>query len=335
MSNTFKKRVLSGVQPTGGLHLGNYLGAIRNFTSLSDSHESLFCVVDLHAITVWQDPTQLNNQKREVIATFIASGIDPNKSVIFNQSDVPEHTQLSWILNCTAQMGWLKRMTQFKDKAGKNQEKVGVGLFTYPILMASDILLYKATHVPVGEDQKQHLELTRDIVVKFNNDYKKEIFPLPEPMILKVAARVMSLRDGTKKMSKSDPSEYSRILLTDENDLIAKKISKAKSDSLPVPSSAEDLNKSPEADNLLSILASCSNVDKKDLINTYGGKNYSDLKKDVTDSVVATVSPVREEINRLMNDRSYLEKTIKDGASRAREIAQPVLNEVYEAVGLN
>ncbi|MEC7885199.1 MAG: tryptophan--tRNA ligase [Pseudomonadota bacterium] len=335
MSNTFKKRVLSGVQPTGGLHLGNYLGAIRNFTSLSDSHESLFCVVDLHAITVWQDPTQLNNQKREVIATFIASGIDPNKSVIFNQSDVPEHTQLSWILNCTAQMGWLKRMTQFKDKAGKNQEKVGVGLFTYPILMASDILLYKATDVPVGEDQKQHLELTRDIVVKFNNDYKKEIFPLPEPMILKVAARVMSLRDGTKKMSKSDPSEYSRILLTDENDLIAKKISKAKSDSLPVPSSAEDLNKSPEADNLLSILASCSNVDKKDLIKTYGGKNYSDLKKDVTDSVVATVSPVREEINRLMNDRSYLEKTIKDGASRAREIAQPVLNEVYEAVGLN
>ena len=335
MSNTFKKRVLSGVQPTGGLHLGNYLGAIRNFTSLSDSHESLFCVVDLHAITVWQDPTQLNNQKREVIATFIASGIDPNKSVIFNQSDVPEHTQLSWILNCTAQMGWLKRMTQFKDKAGKNQEKVGVGLFTYPILMASDILLYKATDVPVGEDQKQHLELTRDIVVKFNNDYKKEIFPLPEPMILKVAARVMSLRDGTKKMSKSDPSEYSRILLTDENDLIAKKISKAKSDSLPVPSSAEDLNKSPEADNLLSILASCSNADKKDLIKTYGGKNYSDLKKDVTDSVVATVSPVREEINRLMNDRSYLEKTIKDGASRAREIAQPVLNEVYEAVGLN
>ena len=335
MSNIFKKRVLSGVQPTGGLHLGNYLGAIRNFTSLSDSHESLFCVVDLHAITVWQDPAQLNNQKREVIATFIASGIDPNKSVIFNQSDVPEHTQLSWILNCTAQMGWLKRMTQFKDKAGKNQEKVGVGLFTYPILMASDILLYKATHVPVGEDQKQHLELTRDIVVKFNNDYKKEIFPLPEPMILKVAARVMSLRDGTKKMSKSDPSEYSRILLTDENDLIAKKISKAKSDSLPVPSSAEDLNKSPEADNLLSILASCSNADKKDLIKTYGGKNYSDLKKDVTDSVVATVSPVREEINRLMNDRSYLEKTIKDGASRAREIAQPVLNEVYEAVGLN
>ena len=335
MSNTFKKRVLSGVQPTGGLHLGNYLGAIRNFTSLSDSHESLFCVVDLHAITVWQDPTQLNNQKREVIATFIASGIDPNKSVIFNQSDVPEHTQLSWILNCTAQMGWLKRMTQFKDKAGKNQEKVGVGLFTYPILMASDILLYKATDVPVGEDQKQHLELTRDIVIKFNNDYKKEIFPLPEPMILKVAARVMSLRDGTKKMSKSDPSEYSRILLTDENDLIAKKISKAKSDSLPVPSSAEDLNKSPEADNLLSILASCSNVDKKGLIKTYGGKNYSDLKKDLTESVIATVSPVREEISRLMADKSYLEKTIKDGASRAREIAQPVLKEVYEAVGLN
>ena len=335
MSNTFKKRVLSGVQPTGGLHLGNYLGAIRNFTSLADSHESIFCVVDLHAITVWQDPAKLNNQKREVISTFIASGIDPNKSIIFNQSDVPEHTQLSWVLNCTAQMGWLKRMTQFKDKAGKNQEKVGVGLFTYPILMASDILLYKATHIPVGEDQKQHLELTRDIVVKFNNDYKKEIFPLPEPMILKVAARVMSLRDGTKKMSKSDPSEYSRILLTEENDLIAKNISKAKSDSLPVPSSAEDLNKSPEADNLLSILASCSNVDKKGLIKTYGGKNYSDLKKDLTESVIATVSPVREEISRLMADKSYLEKTIKDGASRAREIAQPVLKEVYEAVGLN
>ena len=225
MSNEKKiiKRVLSGVQPTGGLHLGNYLGAIKNFVPLQDKYQSLFCVVDLHAITVWQEPEELAAKKCEVAAAFIASGIDPNRSIIFNQSQVSEHTQLAWILNCVARMGWLNRMTQFKDKAGKNRENVSVGLFSYPVLMASDIMLYKATHVPVGEDQKQHLELTRDIAQKFNNDFKKDIFPLPEPIIMKNAARIMSLRDGTKKMSKSDTSDYSRIMLTDSKDEISKK----------------------------------------------------------------------------------------------------------------
>ena len=221
--SSFTQRVLSGVQPTGGLHIGNYLGAIKNFVPLQKDYESLFCVVDLHAITVWQDPKELITKKREVAAAFIASGIDPKKSLIFNQSDVPEHTQLSWVLNCVARMGWLNRMTQFKDKAGKNKENVSVGLYTYPILMASDILIYKATHVPVGEDQKQHLELARDIVLKFNNDFEKELFPMPEPIIMEKAARIMSLRDGSKKMSKSDISEYSRIMLTDSNDEIEKK----------------------------------------------------------------------------------------------------------------
>ena len=257
MSN-FTKRVLSGVQPTGGLHLGNYLGAIKNFVPLQDKYESLFCVVDLHAITTWQNPTELISKKCEVAAAFIASGIDPQKSIIFNQSAVPEHTQLSWVLNCVARIGWLNRMTQFKDKAGKNKENVSVGLFTYPILMASDIMIYKATHVPVGEDQKQHLELTRDIVIKFNNDFKKEVFPLPEPVIMKKAARIMSLRDGSKKMSKSDSSDYSRIMLTDSNDDIAKKIKKAKTDAKPIPGKIADLESMSEANNLITIYAACS-----------------------------------------------------------------------------
>ena len=245
--NNFTQRVLSGVQPTGGLHLGNYLGAIKNFVPLQEQYESLFCVVDLHAITTWQDPSDLISKKCEVAAAFIASGINPDKSIIFNQSQVPEHTQLSWVLNCVARMGWLNRMTQFKDKAGKNKENVSVGLFTYPVLMAADILLYKATHVPVGEDQKQHLELTRDIALKFNNDFNKEVFPLPEPIIMKKAARIMSLRDASKKMSKSDTSDFPRISLTDSNDEIEKKIKKAKTDALPIPDSNRSLEDMPEA----------------------------------------------------------------------------------------
>ena len=249
----FSDRVLSGVQPTGGLHIGNYLGAIKNFIPLQEKFESLFCVVDLHAITVWQDPKELALNKREVAAAFIASGIDPEKSIIFNQSNVPAHTQLAWILNCVARIGWLNRMTQFKDKAGKNRENVSVGLYTYPVLMASDIMIYKATHVPVGEDQKQHLELTRDIVLKFNNDFKTNLFPMPEPIIMEKAARIMSLRDGQKKMSKSDISEYSRIMLTDSDDEISKKIKKAKTDARPLPDSQKELELMPEANNLLTI----------------------------------------------------------------------------------
>ena len=296
MSSTsnFSERVLSGVQPTGGLHLGNYLGAIKNFVPLQKNIESLFCVVDLHAITVWQEHTELVSKKCEVAAAFIASGIDPKKSIIFNQSQVPEHAQLSWILNCVARIGWLNRMTQFKDKAGKNRENVSVGLFTYPVLMASDILIYKATHVPVGEDQKQHLELARDIVLKFNNDFKREVFPLPEPIIMENAARVMSLRDGTKKMSKSDISEYSRIMLTDSNDEISKKIKKAKTDAMPLPSTKKELENMPEAKNLLTIYSACQDEEFDLVFNKYHGKNFSYLKTDLIDVVINKIGPIRE-----------------------------------------
>ena len=337
MSNkqNFVNRVLSGVQPTGGLHLGNYLGAIKNFVPLQEKYESLFCVVDLHAITVWQEPVELISKKCEVAAAFIASGIDPKKSIIFNQSQVPEHAQLAWILNCVARMGWLNRMTQFKDKAGKNKENVSVGLFTYPILMASDIMIYKATHVPVGEDQKQHLELCRDIVLKFNNDFQKEIFPLPEPIILKRAARVMSLRDGLKKMSKSDVSDYSRIMLTDTNDIIAKKIKKAKTDALPIPDKIKELDTMPEASNLLSIYAACENQELEIVFKKYQGKNFSDLKLDLTDVLIKTISPIREEMTRLTDDRNYLQGILDSGSQKARIIASKVLKEVYDITGLS
>ena len=332
--NNFTQRVLSGVQPTGGLHLGNYLGAIKNFVPLQEQYESLFCVVDLHAITTWQDPSDLISKKCEVAAAFIASGINPDKSIIFNQSQVPEHTQLSWVLNCVARMGWLNRMTQFKDKAGKNKENVSVGLFTYPVLMAADILLYKATHVPVGEDQKQHLELTRDIALKFNNDFNKEVFPLPEPIIMKKAARIMSLRDASKKMSKSDTSDFSRISLTDSNDEIEKKIKKAKTDALPIPDSNRSLEDMPEAKNLLTIFSACEEEDFEKTFDKFKGKNFSELKKDLTEVLINKIGPIRDEMKKLNNDKKYLIQILNTGSQKAQEISTKVLKEVYEVTGL-
>ena len=332
--NNFTQRVLSGVQPTGGLHLGNYLGAIKNFVPLQEQYESLFCVVDLHAITTWQDPSDLISKKCEVAAAFIASGINPDKSIIFNQSEVPEHTQLSWILNCVARMGWLNRMTQFKDKAGKNKENVSVGLFTYPLLMAADILLYKATHVPVGEDQKQHLELTRDIALKFNNDFNKEVFPLPEPIIMKKAARIMSLRDASKKMSKSDTSDFSRISLTDSDDEIEKKIKKAKTDALPIPDSNRSLEDMPEAKNLLTIFSACEEEDFEKTFDKFKGKNFSELKRDLTEVLINKIGPIRDEMKKLNNDKKYLIQILNTGSQKAQKISTNVLKEVYEVTGL-
>ena len=332
--NNFTQRVLSGVQPTGGLHLGNYLGAIKNFVPLQEQYESLFCVVDLHAITTWQDPSDLISKKCEVAAAFIASGINPDKSIIFNQSQVPEHTQLSWVLNCVARMGWLNRMTQFKDKAGKNKENVSVGLFTYPVLMAADILLYKATHVPVGEDQKQHLELTRDIALKFNNDFNKEVFPLPEPIIMKKAARIMSLRDASKKMSKSDTSDFSRISLTDSNDEIEKKIKKAKTDALPIPDSNRSLEDMPEAKNLLTIFSACEEEDFEKTFDKFKGKNFSELKRDLTEVLINKIGPIRDEMKKLNNDKKYLIQILNRGSQKAQKISTKVLKEVYEVTGL-
>jgi len=332
--NNFTQRVLSGVQPTGGLHLGNYLGAIKNFVPLQEQYESLFCVVDLHAITTWQDPSDLISKKCEVAAAFIASGINPDKSIIFNQSQVPEHTQLSWVLNCVARMGWLNRMTQFKDKAGKNKENVSVGLFTYPVLMAADILLYKATHVPVGEDQKQHLELTRDIALKFNNDFNKEVFPLPEPIIMKKAARIMSLRDASKKMSKSDTSDFSRISLTDSNEEIEKKIKKAKTDALPIPDSNRSLEDMPEAKNLLTIFSACEEEDFEKTFDKFKGKNFSELKRDLTEVLINKIGPIRDEMKKLNNDKKYLIQILNTGSQKAQKISTKVLKEVYEVTGL-
>ena len=332
--NNFTQRVLSGVQPTGGLHLGNYLGAIKNFVPLQEQYESLFCVVDLHAITTWQDPSDLISKKCEVAAAFIASGINPDKSIIFNQSQVPEHTQLSWVLNCVARMGWLNRMTQFKDKAGKNKENVSVGLFTYPVLMAADILLYKATHVPVGEDQKQHLELTRDIALKFNNDFNKEVFPLPEPIIMKKAARIMSLRDASKKMSKSDTSDFSRISLTDSNEEIEKKIKKAKTDALPIPDSNRSLEDMPEAKNLLTIFSACEEEDFEKTFDKFKGKNFSELKKDLTEVLIDKIGPIRDEMKKLNNDKKYLIQILNRGSQKAQKISIKVMKEVYEVTGL-
>ena len=329
-----KKRILSGVQPSGDLHLGNYLGAIKNFVSLQKDYECFFCVVDLHAITVWQDPIILANKTREVTAAFIASGIDPNKNVLFAQSQVPQHSQLAWIFNCVARMGWLNRMTQFKDKAGKDKENVSVGLFSYPTLMAADILIYLATHVPVGEDQKQHLELTRDIAQKFNNDFKVNFFPIPEPLILGEATRVMSLRDGVKKMSKSDPSDYSRIMLSDNEDAIIQKIKKAKTDPLSLPSSLEEAKKRPEALNLLTIFASLSDISTIKVIEEYAGKEFVQFKKDLIDLTIDKINPITKEMKKLMEDITYLETIMKEGKQKAITIAEPVLEEVYEIVGL-
>ena len=327
------KRILSGVQPSGDLHLGNYLGAIKNFVALQEEYECFFCVVDLHAITVWQDPKVLANKTREVTAAFIASGIDPKKNNIFVQSQVPQHAQLAWLFNCIARMGWLNRMTQFKDKAGKNSENVSVGLFSYPTLMAADILIYLATHVPVGDDQKQHLELTRDIAQKFNNDFKTDFFPIPEPLIFGEATRVMSLRDGSKKMSKSDPSDYSRIMLTDSADNIAQKIKKAKTDPQPLPSTKEDLKQRPEAENLISIFASLQNSSIENVISEYAGKEFSDFKRDLIDLSVSKLGPITTEMNKLMTDTSYIDSVLNDGKDKAINVAEPVLRKTKEIIG--
>ncbi len=327
------KRILSGVQPSGDLHLGNYLGAIKNFVSLQKEYECFFCVVDLHAITVWQDPKVLANKTREVTAAFIASGIDPNQNNIFVQSQVPQHAQLGWLFNCVARMGWLNRMTQFKDKAGKNSENVSVGLFSYPTLMAADILIYLATHVPVGDDQKQHLELTRDIAQKFNNDFKTDFFPIPEPLILGEATRVMSLRDGSKKMSKSDPSDYSRIMLTDTAENITQKIKKAKTDPEPLPQDKTGLEKRPEAENLISIFASLQDTSIESVIKDYAGKEFSTFKKDLADLSVSKLEPITSEMNKLMNDVSYIDSILKQGQNNAIAVAEPVLQKTKEIIG--
>ena len=327
------KRILSGVQPSGDLHLGNYLGAIKNFVTLQKEYECFFCVVDLHAITVWQDPKVLANKTREVTAAFIASGIDPNQNNIFVQSQVPQHAQLGWLFNCVARMGWLNRMTQFKDKAGKNSENVSVGLFSYPTLMAADILIYLATHVPVGDDQKQHLELTRDIAQKFNNDFKTDFFPIPEPLILGEATRVMSLRDGSKKMSKSDPSDYSRIMLTDTAENITQKIKKAKTDPEPLPQDKTGLEKRPEAENLISIFASLQDTSIESVIKDYAGKEFSTFKKDLADLSVSKLEPITSEMNKLMNDVSYIDSILNQGKEDAIAVAEPVLQKTKEIIG--
>ena len=329
-----KKTVLSGVQPTGDLHLGNYLGAIKNFAKMQNENECLFCIVDLHAITVFQNPKELRNNTYEVTAAYLASGIDPKKSVIFNQSQVSGHAELAWVLNCVCRMGWLNRMTQFKEKSGKNSENVSSGLFTYPTLMAADILLYKATHVPVGSDQKQHLELTRDIAQKFNNDYKSlDFFPLPEPYIEKEISRVMSLRDGTSKMSKSDKSDYSRINLIDDKDTIIKKIKKSKTADTPVPSSIESISAMPEVNNLFNIFSGVTSMSKNEIILKYEGQNFSNFKNDLSDALIEKIAPIGSEIKKLMNDKEYLNQVLQEGKEKARKKSELVLKDVYDIVG--
>ena len=329
------KRIFSGVQPSGDLHIGNYLGAIKNFVSLQKEYECFFCVVDLHAITVWQDPQQLADKTREVTAAFIASGIDSDKNVLFSQSQVPQHAQLAWIFSCVARMGWLNRMTQFKDKAGKDKENVSVGLFSYPTLMAADILIYLATHVPVGEDQKQHLELTRDIAQKFNNDFKTDLFPVPEPLIFGEGTRVMSLRDGTKKMSKSDASDYSRIMLNDTADEIVQKIRKAKTDPHTLPANMKEAYKRPEALNLLSIFASLNSKSTEDVVEQYAGKEFSSFKKDLADVIVDKIDPIGKEMQKLIDDKPYLDGIMKKGKEKAIYVADSVLSKVYDVVGFS
>jgi len=329
-----KGRILSGVQPTGNLHLGNYLGAIRNFARLQHDYECLYCVVDMHAITVPQDPKLLSSQTREIASAFLAAGVDGKNQIIFNQSMVPEHAQLAWIFNCVARLGWMNRMTQFKEKAGKDREAASLGLYAYPALMAADILVYKATHVPVGEDQKQHLELTRDIAQKFNNDFAApDFFPLTEPLIFGAATRVMSLRDGTKKMSKSDPSDFSRINLTDDADAIAQKIRRAKTDPHPMPDTAADAEKRPDADNLLGIYAALVDKDKDAVIQEFASKQFSEFKTALTEVAVAKLGPVGAEMQRLMKDPGHVDAILHDGAERARALAAPILAEVYKTVG--
>ena len=328
-----KNRIFSGVQPTGSLHLGNYLGAIRNWARLQDEFEAIYCVVDLHAVTAPHDPKELSRATREVTAGLIASGIDPARSIIFNQSMVPEHAELSWLFNCVARLGWLNRMTQFKEKAGKNRDQASVGLYAYPVLMAADILAYKATHVPVGEDQKQHLELTRDIAQSFNSTYGLDFFPLPEPQIFGSATRVMSLRDGTEKMSKSDESDYSRINMTDGADEIAQKIRKARTDPDPLPGTVDGLAERPEALNLVSIYAALEDIEIDQVIQEYQGQGFSTFKKALADLAVVRLGPVGNEMKRLTAESGEIDKVLADGAERATQLSRPIVAEVREIMG--
>jgi len=339
----FKERVFSGMQPTGSLHLGNYLGAMVQWIEMQKTHECIYCVVDLHAITVWQEPKALKDAIRQVTAAYIASGLDPKKSILFNQSQVPAHAELAWVFNCVARLGWLNRMTQFKEKAGKDREAASVGLYAYPNLMAADILAYQATHVPVGEDQKQHLELARDIAQKFNNDFKDDIegagyadgifFPQPEPVITGPATRVMSLRDGTKKMSKSDPSDMSRIALTDDADAIANKVKRAKTDPDALPSETAGLAGRPEAENLVGIYAAVTGRTPAAVLAEVGGSQFSTFKKALSDALVARIVPIGEEIRRLIADPAEIDRVLADGSARARAIATPIMDQVKDIVG--
>jgi len=330
------KKIFSGVQPTGNLHLGNYLGAIKNFVRLNNDNDNkcVFCVVDLHAITVKQDPKELRKNIRETVATFLACGIDPKKSIIFNQSKVSAHSEAAWILSCVGRMGWLNRMTQFKEKAGKDKEKASVGLYSYPLLMAADILLYDTSHVPVGEDQKQHLELCRDVAQKFNNDFEvKDFFKVPEPLIQKEFSRIMSLKDGTKKMSKSDLSDLSRINLTDDKNTIISKIKKAKTDPLPLPSDVKELNERPETKNLLGIYSSLTESTLESSVKDFGGKNFSEFKEKLTQALVEKIDPISSEIKKLLNNKDYLDEILIDGHQKANNIASNKIKKIHEILG--
>ncbi len=339
----FQNRLFSGVQPSGDLHLGNYLGAIHRFAPMQEQFDCIFCVVDMHAITVWQEPEVLRHKIREIAATYMATGVDPKKSIIFNQSQVMQHAELAWIFNCVARIGWMNRMTQFKDKAGKNRENASLGLYAYPSLMAADILLYRGTHVPVGDDQKQHLELTRDIAQKFNNDFKKQIieegfedgdfFPMTEPLISGPAMRIMSLRDGSKKMSKSDPSEMACIGLMDSADDIAKKLRKAKTDPEPLPSEMEGLDDRREARNLVEIYAALANISSEDVLKEYGGQGFGAFKPALAELAVEKLAPISEETKRMLADPAEVDNILRDGADRAREIAEETMKHVRQIVG--
>jgi tryptophanyl-tRNA synthetase len=331
-----KKKIFSGVQPTGNLHLGNYLGAIKNFVELNNQSENecVFCVVDLHAITVKQNPSELKKNIRETVATFIASGIDPNKSIVFNQSSVSAHSECAWILSCVSRIGWLNRMTQFKEKAGKDKEKASIGLYSYPVLMAADILLYDSTHVPVGDDQKQHLELCRDIAQKFNNDFDSpDFFKIPEPLIKKKFSRIMSLKDGLKKMSKSDPSDLSRVNLTDTRDQIINKIKKAKTDPMSMPVEEKDLIKRPEAENLLGIYSSLSNQNLEKSIDDFKGKNFSEFKEKLSEIIVEKIEPISKEIEKLLSDQGHLDKILQEGSNKANTIASKKIKKIKDLIG--
>ena len=334
-NTAFKPRIFSGIQPSGGLTLGNYLGALKRFAEKQDEGiETIYCLVDLHAITVWQDPEALRRQTREAAAGFIASGVDPTRSILFNQSQVSAHAELAWLLNCVARLGWMNRMTQFKDKAGKNTEHVSLGLYAYPSLMAADILAYHATMVPVGEDQKQHVELTRDIAAKFNHDYGIDFFPAPEPVIEGAATRVMSVRDGSKKRSKSDPSDASRINLTDDADTIAKKIRKAKTDPEPLPDSVEGLKDRPEARNLVNIYAALAGHTAAQVIRDFAGAQFGTFKPALADLAVAKLEPISSEMKRLMDDPAEIDRILGNGAARADAIARPIVEQAYEIMGM-